>query len=116
MSSQRCRSEVILATYAEWRYVRAMSLFLAILVVLAILLLFARPSLLLPLIGVISLTCAVVALAVWVSSEQSRARFNLRELPSAYAFTGFADAMVKQASAESRLSACATDVSVRLKK
>jgi len=118
MSTQRCRSEVILATYAEWRYVRAASLFLAILVLLTILLLFARPSLVLPLIGVIALACAAAAAtAAWRRlSKQKGALFSVWDLSNAYAFTGFAAAMVKQASAGSRVSASTADLSARLKK
>ena len=75
MSTQRCRSEAIMATYAEWRYVRAMSLFLAVLVLAMLFLLLARPPLLLPLMSVILLICtAVAALAIWWTSCEWRPR------------------------------------------
>jgi hypothetical protein len=98
MSTQRCRSEVVLATYAEWRYVRSTSFFLAVLVLPTLLLLLARPPRVLPLISVISLTCAAVAAlaAWWRSSERNGARFNLWDLSGAYAFTGFAAAMLSE--------------------
>jgi len=118
MSTQRCRSEAILATYAEWRYVRAMSLFLAVLVLITTLLWLARPLLLLPLISVISLTIAAVAvLAVrWSSPEQNGARFNFWDLFGAYAFTGFAAAMLREPEREVEFSARSADVSLRSKK
>lgn len=98
MSTQRCRSEVILATYAEWRHIRSISLLLAVVVLPFLLLLFAGPPLLLPLISVVSLTCAaVVALAAWwTSSKRNSARINLWDLSGAYAFTGFAAAMLSE--------------------
>jgi hypothetical protein len=98
MSTQRCRSDIVLATYAEWRYLRAMSLFLAVLVLPILLLLLARPPLLLPLISAVSLTCAAVAAlaAWWRSSGRNGPHFNLWDLSGAYAFTGFAAAMLSE--------------------
>jgi hypothetical protein len=98
MSTQRCRSEVVLAAYNDWRYVRSTSLFLAVLVSPTVFFLLARPPLLLPWISVVSLTCAAVVafVAWWTSSERNSARVNLWDLSGAYAFTGFAAAMLSE--------------------
>ena len=113
MSTQRCRSEVTLANYTDWRHVRSMSLLLAVLVSPILFLLLLRPPLLLPLISLVLLTCAAVfALAAWwTSSQRNSAYINLWDLSGAYAFTGFAAAMLSEPQQVMEFFAGPADVS-----
>jgi hypothetical protein len=98
MSTQRFASEHVSLAHPASEHVRSTSLLLAAVISPIVILLLARPPLLLPLISLVLLTCAaVVAFAAWwTSSERYSARINLWDLSGAYAFTGFAAAMLSE--------------------
>jgi hypothetical protein len=118
MSTQPCRSEDVPFAHIEWKHVRSASFLLAAVVSPILLLVLARPPLLLPLISLVSLTCAAVAAvaAWWTSSERNSARINLWDLSGAYAFTGFAAAMISEPQQVIEFWAGPADVSIPLEK
>ena len=118
MSTQPFRSEDVSLVHTEWEHVRSTSLLLAAVVAPIVLLVLARPPLLLPLISLVSLMCAAVAaVAAWLtSSKRNSARINLWDLSGAYAFTGFAAAMISEPQQVMEFWTGPADASIPLEK
>ena len=116
MSTQPFRFEDASFAGTEWKHVRSASFLLAAVVSPILLLVLARPPLLLPLISLVSLTCAAVAAvaAWWTSSARNSPQINLWDLSGAYAFTGFAAAMISDPQQVMEFWAGAAGVSIPL--
>jgi hypothetical protein len=95
---QPSRSAVASAAHTEWSNLTSAVLVSAILVPLIGFLLLVRTEFLLPSISAIALaSAAIIALAAWcMSSDRNSARISLWDVSGAYAFIGFAAAMLSE--------------------
>ena len=93
---QKATSTVVPTARTEWRRATWVVLMLALVVPPTCFSLLARTSLLLPLTSLIALaSAAVIALAAWcLSSSRQSAGITLWDVSGAYAFVGFAAAML----------------------